>query len=697
MAEPEGGLHIGVDVGGTFTDLVVTVGGGNRTVLHKVPSTPERPDRAIIDGVREVLAAEGLAAEDVAHLAHGTTVGTNALIQRRGGKVALVTSEGFRDLLEIGRQTRPRVYDIHLDHPKPLVERALRLEVPERRLADGTVHRALDEARLRELAEVILRENVDCVVVCFLHSYAWPEHERRAVEVLSSTLPDSVRIIASSSVYPEFREFERFSTAVLNGALLTTMGTYLDRLAEEVAGLGIDTEAKVSQSAGGLMSVEMARRYPVRASLSGPAAGVLGAARRADTAGFRDIVTLDVGGTSADVSLLRDARPAEVHERTLAGFPLRLPALDVNAVGAGGGSIAWIDQDGLLKVGPRSAGAVPGPACYAAGGDEATVTDANVVLGRLNDAALLDGRMPIDRSLARAAVEHLATELGLDVEETALGIIRVACATMVKAIRSISVERGHNPAELALFVYGGAGPLHAIDVARELEIGTVIVPPNPGILCADGALASGLRNDFVRTLLVTLEPGAAASANEAREEIAAAADSWFAGEGIPGPRRSLEWSADLRYLGQNYELQVPWSGRKLDRGAITELAGAFHAAHERQYGFASEVETIQLVSVKAKAVGALPAPPIPRLPPRPDAVPHGERETVFERGRTHPTPVFRRNELAPGQVVHGPAIVEQLDTTVVVFPGDRMLTDAWGNLVITLARMFHQGEGERWQ
>ena len=676
--------HIGVDVGGTFTDLVVTVEGENRTILHKVPSTPERPDRAIIDGIREVLAAEGLAAEDVVHLAHGTTVGTNALIQRRGGKVALVTSEGFRDLLEIGRQTRPRVYDIHLDHPKPLVERALRLEVPERRLADGTVHRPLDEARLREVAEVIRRERVDCVVVCFLHSYAWPEHERRAVEVLADALPGSVRVIASSSVYPEFREFERFSTAVLNGALLTTMGAYLDRLTEEVSGLGIGAEAKVSQSAGGLMSVEMARRFPVRASLSGPAAGVLGAARRAGTAGFRDIVTLDVGGTSADVSLLRDARPTEVHERTLAGFPLRLPALDVNAVGAGGGSIAWIDQDGLLKVGPRSAGAVPGPACYAAGGTEATVTDANVVLGRLNDVALLDGRMPIDRSLAHGAVAELARALRLDVEETALGIVRVACATMVKAIRSISVERGHNPAELALFVYGGAGPLHAVDVARELEIGTVIVPPSPGILCADGALGSGLRDDFVRTLLLALGPDAATDVNGAREEIAAAADAWFAGEGVAHRERTLEWSADLRYVGQNYEIQVPWDGRALDARAIAALADAFHAAHERQYGFASDVETIQLVSVKAKAVGALPAPPIPRLAPTPDATPCAERRTVFEWGRPRMSPVYRRGDLAPGQAVHGPAIVEQLDTTVVVFPGDRMRVDAWGNLVIAL-------------
>ena len=677
-------LHIGVDVGGTFTDLVVTIGDENRTVLHKLPSTPERPDRAIIDGIREVLAARGLTAADVEHLAHGTTVGTNALIQRRGGRVALVTSEGFRDLLEIGRQTRPKVYDIHLDYPKPIVERALRLEVPERRLADGTVHRVLDEARLRELAGVILGEEVDCVVVCFLHSYAWPDHERRAVRILLDALPDTVRVIASSSVYPEFREFERFSTAVLNGALLTTMGAYLDRLTDEVSRLGVRTEPKVSQSAGGLMSVEMARRFPVRASLSGPAAGVLGAARCAVTAGFHDIITLDAGGTSADVSLLRDARPTEVHERTLAGFPLRLPALDVNAVGAGGGSIAWIDQDGLLKVGPRSAGAAPGPACYAAGGTEATVTDANVVLGRLNDSALLDGQMPIDRSLARRAVERLARELDLHTDETALGIVRVACATMVKAIRSISVERGHNPAEFALFVYGGAGPLHAADVARDLEIGTIIVPPNPGILCADGALASGLRNDFLRTLLLALDPDAFTEVNGAREEIAAEADAWFENEGVTGSRRSLEWTADLRYLGQNYEIQVPWSGRELDRSAIAELARAFHAAHEQQYGFASVVETIQLVSVKAKAVGTLPAPAIPRLEPRPDAAPSGERETVFERGRPRRCPVYRRSDLAPDQTVHGPAIVEQLDTTVIVFPGDRMRVDAWGNLVIAL-------------
>ncbi|MGI9334042.1 MAG: hydantoinase/oxoprolinase family protein, partial [Gammaproteobacteria bacterium] len=679
-------VHIGIDVGGTFTDLMVSVPGENRTILHKLPSTPDRPDRAIIDGVSDVLSRHSLDPRAVVRLSHGTTVGTNALIQRRCGKVALVTSDGFRDLLEIGRQTRPRVYDIHLDHPKPLVDRALRLEVPERRLADGSVFRALDEERVRSAAEIIRRESVDCVAVCFLHSYAYPDHENRAVEILEQALPSSIRVIASSAVYPEFREFERFSTAVLNGALLTTMGVYLDRLTAEIGALGIGAEPKISQSAGGLMSVEMARRYPIRASLSGPAAGVLGAARRAEAAGFRNIITLDVGGTSAAVSLLREAQPTEVHERALAGFPLRLPALDVNAVGAGGGSIAWIDQDGLLKVGPRSAGAVPGPACYDTGGTDATVTDANVVLGRLNDEALLDGQMPIDKQRARDSVGRLAAALELELEQTALGIVRVACATMVKAIRSISIERGHNPSEFALFVFGGAGPLHSVDVARELDIGTVIVPLNPGILCAEGALTSALRNDFVRTLLARLDGDSVQAANAAREALIAEARAWFDAEQVAPEHRSLVWTADLRYIGQNYEIQVPWDGRPFDAASCDALTGAFHEAHERQYGFASGVEEIQFVNLKVKTVGTLPSPAIARLEHKDRGAARHTRHTVFDRGETVVTPVYRRDDLAPEQIVDGPAIIEQLDSTVIVFPGDRLTVDPWGNLVIRLNR-----------
>ena len=449
-------IHIGVDVGGTFTDFAVSVPGENRHIRYKIPSTPDRPDVAIVEGIATVLAEHGLDAGNVIRLSHGTTVGTNALIQRKVGTVAGVTNQGFRDLLEIGRQVRPKVYDIHLDFPKPLVPRRLRLEVRGRRRADGSAHVPLDEDGVREAGRRLASEGIDCVAVCFLHSYAYPEDEERAVEILREVLPDSVYVLSSTEVYPEFREYERFSTAVLHGAPLTGVVAYLDRVSDEVARLGVPAEPKVSQSSGGLMSVHMTRKLPIRACLSGPAAGVLGAAHRAPAAGFRNVITLDIGGTSADVSVLIDGAATEVHNRMLAGFPLRLPALDVNAVGAGGGSIAWIDVDGLLKVGPQSAGAHPGPACYGLGGVEATLTDANVLLGRLNDQALLDGRMQIRRDLAEASIGRLAEELGLDLMETARGIIRVACATVVKAIRPLSVERGYDPADFCLFPFGGA-------------------------------------------------------------------------------------------------------------------------------------------------------------------------------------------------------------------------------------------------
>ena len=408
----EADIHIGIDVGGTFTDVAVSIPSRGRLLTHKLPSTPDRPDRAIMEGIADVLSEHGLGAPDIARLHHGTTIGTNALIQRRCGKVAVVTTEGFRDLLEIGRQIRPKVYDIHTDFPPPLVPRDLRFEVKERMRADGVVHVPLAEQELESIAAALREEDVDCVVVCFINAYAYPAHERHAAEILRQAMPDGVPVVASSEVFSEFREYERFSTAVLNGALLTVIREYAERLASGVSERGIGADLKVSQSAGGLMSLAMARRLPIRTALSGPAAGVIGAAARAQAAGFPDVITLDVGGTSSDVSLLRDGTPSEVQDRSLAGFPLRVPALDVNAIGAGGGSIAWIDVDGLLKVGPQSAGASPGPACYDQGGTEATVTDANVLIGRLNGEALLDGRMPIDARLAEQSVADLATRLG---------------------------------------------------------------------------------------------------------------------------------------------------------------------------------------------------------------------------------------------------------------------------------------------
>jgi N-methylhydantoinase A len=679
-------VFIGIDVGGTFTDFSVSLPDEQREILHKLPSTPAEPDRAIVAGLREIFAQHGIAPGAVVRLAHGTTVGTNALIQRRVGKVALVTTEGFRDLLEIRRQMRPQVYDIHLDHPPALVPRELRLEVRERMRADGSTHAPLDEKGVEAAARKLAKQGVDCVAVCFLHAHAHPRHEQRAAKILRRVLGNDVAVITSSSVYPEFREYERFSTTVLNGALLTVIDAYLARFAKEVRALEVAAEPTISQSAGGLMSLGMARSYPIRSALSGPAAGALGASYRARTTGFVDVITLDVGGTSADVALLTRGEPDLVHSRMLAGFPLRLPALDVNSVGAGGGSIAWIDRDGLLKVGPQSAGALPGPACYDAGGKEATVTDANVLLGRLNDQSLLDGRMKIRRDLAEAAVDRLAKRIRLDRLETAFGIVRLVAATMVKAIRTISIERGHDPSRFALFAFGGAGPLHAGEVARDLGISRVIVPPNPGILCAEGLLNCDLVADFVQTALAPFGPQSLARMNSVGKELTARATEWFDREKVAPEDRRAMWSIDLRYAGQNFELSIPCPAAALAAQDLDEIAGRFHAAHEQAYGFRQDGEPIEFVSLRVKLAGILDKPQLAKLTPRDPGKAVGKRRVAFAKDAWQDVPVYRRSDLAPAQPLEGPAIIEQMDCTTPLFPGDRLRVDDWGNLVIDLAK-----------
>jgi N-methylhydantoinase A len=678
-----GTSYVGIDVGGTFTDLAVSLCDG-REILHKVPSTPGAPDRAILQGLSELIDQGRLVGADIARLAHGTTVGTNALIERKVGIVGVVTTRGFRDLLEIGRQTRPKVYDIHEDHPKPLVPRHLRLEVTERMRVDGVVHRALDEAELRAAGRRLLAAGVDCVAVCFLHAHAWPGHEQRAATILREMMGERVMVIASSDVHPEFREYERLSTTVLNGALLTVMHAYLERLERAVGGLGIACDPMVSQSAGGLMSIGMARRIPIRTALSGPAAGALGAAYRAQLAGFPTVITLDVGGTSADVAMLTNGEPALVHSRMLAGFPLRLPALDVNSVGAGGGSIAWIDRDGLLKVGPQSAGAMPGPACYGRGGEQATVTDAHVLLGSLADTGLLDGRMAIRRDLAEQAIAKLAQPLGLSMIETALGIVKLVCATMVKAIRSISVERGYDPADFALFAFGGAGPLHATESARELGIGTIVIPPYPGVLCAQGLLNSDLATDFVRTAAVQMDAGAAGKLEEVRASLRVQADAWFVHEGIAAPARRESWSVDLHYRGQNFELPVPMPPGQLDVASCRALVERFHVEHDRAYGFAHPNETVELVSMRVRLTAVLDKPVLAELPPGPPAAPTGARRVCFANDDWREVPLYRRDALGRDQRIAGPALFEQMDSTTLLFPGDACRVDRWGNLIIEL-------------
>ena len=664
---------VGIDVGGTFTDFHVFDPTSGEAFVFKTASTPANPADAIIEGLGTLAERNLLRLASIRRICHGTTVATNALIQRRGGKVALVATEGFRDLLEIGRQVRPHMYDLQRDQPQPVAPRERCLEAPERVLADGSVSRALSPAAARAIAEKVEAMGADACAVCLLFSFLNPSHEVLLGEALAKVA--GLKVSLSSEVQPEYREYERMSTTVLNAYLQPVMTAYLERLATAIEADVPGTEVGINQSSGGLMSVRQARRFPIRTALSGPAGGVVGAAAAARLAGRRDVITLDMGGTSADVCLIRNSVVATSYEGSIGGFPVRLPMIDVNAVGAGGGSIVWFDTDGSLKVGPYSAGASPGPACYGAAGDQPTVTDANLILGRLSPRGLLGGRMRLDVRLARAAFAPVAERLGFSVEKAALGCIDLVVSNMVRAIRAISVERGHDPRRFALMPFGGGGPLHAVDVARSLKLKEIVVPPHPGILCAQGLVVSDLIEDFVRTNRLPLEPEAVASLRATVTELLAESETWFAQEDVTATDRSVELSLDMRYVGQNYELPVPVAAAELleapPEAAVAGLREQFWRAHEQSYGYCDRSAPIEAVNARLVARGRLQA--IRQAPsPRADgaaATPVEHRPVWWEASAPAPTPIYDRASLAVGHVVTGPAIVEQMDTTTLVKPG----------------------------
>ena len=681
---------IGVDVGGTFTDFYAFEAAAGTVHLYKCPSTPDNPARAIIDGLAELCAANGIETAAVERLSHGTTVATNTLIQRRGGKVALITTEGFRDLLEVGRQTRPHMFDLQRDHPPPLVPRELRFEVMERITAGGKVVRALDAATVARAVAALRDTGADACAVCLLFSFLNADHERRIGEALAEAAPN-VKVSLSSEVRPEFREYERFSTTVLNAYFQPVMERYLGDLQRHVGAALPAAALGIYQSSGGLMSIETARRFPVRTAMSGPAAGAVGAIHCARLAGRPDVISLDMGGTSADVCLIRGYDAGIGFERDIAGFPVRLPMVDINTVGAGGGSIAWFDRDGLLKVGPESAGADPGPACYGRGGTEATVTDANFVLGRLSPDGLIGGRMRLDEGAARAALAPAAERLGLGAEKTALGILGIVVATMVRAIRAVSVERGLDPRDYSLMAFGGAGALHAGDVARALGIGEILVPPAPGILCAQGLVVSELKEDFVATDRILLASAGAGAVQAHLDGLLDKAGAWFEAEGTEVPARTVRVSLDMRFVGQNFELSVPVD-RPVDRqagGAAPRLPGAqalhdlFFQVHEQHYGFHNPADPVEVINVRVTATAALPgaaADGTARGSAAPAASAH--RPVHFDGEGARQTPVYDRAALAPGHVLTGPAIIEQFDATTVLHPTDRLTVDEALNLII---------------
>ena len=669
---------IGVDVGGTFTDFHVYDDDDGVLHLHKTPSTPDNPATAVLAGLEELSDIMGLDLSTVSRLSHGTTVATNAMIQRRGGKVALLVTEGFRDLLEIGRQIRPHMFSFQQDHPAPLVPREQRLEVTERILHDGTVHVALEDAAVDRAVAEVQNSDADCLAICLIFGFINPDHERRLRNAIQAVLPD-LKISISSDVQPEFREYERLSTTVLNAYLQPVVAGYLSEFEDRLGEIMPNAILGINQSAGGLMTPARARQLPIRTALSGPAAGVVGAIDAARSAGLTEVITLDMGGTSADVCLIRDCEADVAYDRWIEGFPVRLASVDVNAVGAGGGSIAWFERDGLMKVGPQSAGAHPGPACYGRGGTEATVSDANLVLGRLSPEGLLGGGMALDEQAARVALEPAAKRLGMSIERTAHGLLGIVVANMVRAIRAISVERGHDPREFILLPFGGAGPLHAADVARALGISTMLVPPAPGILCARGLVVSDLRESFVLSRLMPLTDEALPEIQVNQNSLCEQAEAWFNQAGITPPNRQLQYSLDMRYVGQNYELQVD------THGELENLAAKFFAIHERNYGYHNPDDPVEVVNIRITAIGALQNPgDATAKEPTEDGVPEQMRSVWFDGNLPVNTPVYDRAKLSAGQKLEGPAVIEQLDTTTLLRPGDRCQVDDMANILVDL-------------
>ncbi len=674
---------LGIDVGGTFTDVFLLNETNGIMAVHKVSSTPEDPSKAIMRGTSEILEGERICRDQIDYLAHGTTVATNAIIERKGGKLGLLTTKGFRDLLEIGRQTRPRLYDLQLDYPPPLVPRDLRLEVDERVLHSGEVAIPLDEGSVKRQVEKLKQNRVDAVVICLLYSYMNPTHEARIKSIVKEEMPECY-VSASHEVLPEFREYERLSTTTLNAFLMPIMDLYLRNFDEDVKNTGIRVSPRINQSSGGVMSVSTARQFPIRTAMSGPSAGVIGARFVGEAIGERNLITFDMGGTSTDVCLLEQGGSPISNDRWVAGYPAKIPSVDVNAVGAGGGSIAWVGLDGLMKVGPQSAGASPGPVCYGLGGTEPTVTDANVVLGRLHPEYLLGGRMKIAKSGAESALRRLGEQLGFGLIETAHGVLKVVIANMVKAIRGISIERGYDPKEFCLMAFGGAGPLHAVGVARELEISTVIIPPNPGILCAMGLLVADTRNDYVKTALMFTDQADVARINQIFEELEAEARQWLSEEGFDAGDQECFRSVDMRYVGQNFELPVEVLSQPLKPSDLEGLISRFYQEHDRNYGHFTPGEPTQLVNFRVTAHGLTPKLQLSRTRREGEVgsaiVDH--REVYFGDLAPVLTPIYDRVKVLPGEVIDGPAVIEQMDSTILVFPEDNAEIDEDLNVII---------------
>ena len=681
-------IRIGVDVGGTFTDVVASVD-GRLAQVTKVPSTPGHLVKGVLNGVQSILARMEGSGSQVRRFVHGTTIGTNALLERKGARLAVLTTEGFEDVLELGRLRRSALYDLFADAETPvfLAPRRRRYGVPERIDAQGRVVRDLDEAALRDIVTSAVEvEKAEAFAVCYLFSFLDARHEQRTREIIHEIAPDA-SVSLSSDVNPLFREYERTVVTAFDAYVKPVLNAYLAVLGRELNAVGISTRLQVMQSRGGIASAENALTRPVQLLLSGPAAGVIGGQFEGARGGCRDVITFDMGGTSSDVALVRDGRPLTTTEAKMRTWPLRVPMIDVSTIGAGGGSIAWIDPAGGLRVGPRSAGSDPGPACYPGGGPDPTVTDASVVLGYLNPQNFAGGQLTLDVDAAHRAVGGLADRLGMSVREAALGIHRVVNANMADQIRLGSVKRGHDPRKFALVAFGGAGPVHGGPLAADIGIPTMIVPENPGVLSALGLLVAPVEHEHMRTFVARTPDIDVANMRDVLATLDAQGLAAMETEGIARDRISTRHAADMRYVGQSYELEVDVPDTT-DASTPDELARRFHDAHERVYAHAQRGNAVETVNLRV-VHSFRPAPPSPAGDRAGRADGNEARETRRTVFAEHPdgvdAAVFDRSDLAPGTVIDGPAIVEQPDTTIVVYPGHRCTVGDDGLLFVTFA------------
>ena len=697
MAE---GYRLGIDVGGTFTDgiLIEEATGHIRSV--KVPSTPRDPSEGFLASLDAMLRQFGVDPDQVWLLVHGTTVATNAIIEGKTAPTALVVTRGFRDILEIAYQIRPKLYDVFVEKPPPLVQRDCCFEVTERIGPDGEVLCPLAEDEVRQVADGIAAKGIEAVAVCFLHSYVNSAHEQRAGEILAEVLPEA-GVTLSSVISPEFREYPRASTAAVNACIRPIVSRYVDKIEAGLAQRGLGCGCYLMQSNGGIVSSEVSKAEPARITESGPAAGIIISTHIATQTGRDQALCIDIGGTTAKVGIVLDGQPRISRElevgaaafsrstaRRASGYPLRMPSIDLVEIGAGGGSIAWVDSGGILRVGPHSAGADPGPACYSDGGEAPTLTDANLILGRLNPDFFLGGEMKLERARAVAALEtHCSKQLGTDVVQTAAGVVRVAVANMVNAIRFLSVEKGYDPRDFSLITTGGAGPLHANLLADELGIPTVIVPPRPGVASALGLVISDLKQELATTVL-TLKGLDGTKVRKIFGDLAEQVTARLREQAAAGQELQLAPSADVRYAGQSYELNVQLEAQLWQQIDLGGIATVFHGEHRRAYGFANEGDPVEVVNLRMTGVAAMPAYRDRRVaagaaePPAEAARP--SRAVCFdESGQLSDCRVYDRSRLLHGNVVSGPAIVEEVVATTVVLPGYEAAVDEYGNLVIS--------------